>query len=136
MLSLHDTLIVSNVLQISILVACKLNLFSKEGMKCIACKGTGTKKDDEGSTALEQHLKTSVKLPDSFSGDIGDWPLWKVDARVSFGLSGLLPVIDDEFYAATHPTKNTIVCHFLCQSVVKGSTSRTFSCTKCLNNGH
>ena len=81
----------------------------------------------ENDDYWERYAKTSVKAPEAFSGAIGDWTPWKIGTRSIFGLIGLTRILDDREHALRHPVKNATVYHSLCQAVVKGTASSTFS---------
>ena len=93
-------------------------------------------KEDKSRTEvhLEKYGKVSIKLPNSFSEEISDLTAWKVGTRYSLELLGLTQVLDDQFYALKNKVKNTIVYHLLCQAVVKGTASSTFSRHKYLDD--
>ena len=84
----------------------------------------------------DRYAKTTVKAPDAFSGSIADWTSWKIGTRSIFGLMGLTQILDDREYALSHPIKNTTVYHLLCQAVVKGTASSTFSRAIFANDGN
>ena len=67
--SICDILIASNVLQVTLLVACKLNFFSKDNVQGL---GLGHKKidDDKEESMVEKHSKMPMKLPEPFSGNV------------------------------------------------------------------
>ena len=108
--TIYDFLIASNILQVTLLVVCKMNLFSKQKIQEVKHKKIDDEKEE---MVIERYNKMSVKPPEPFSGNVTDWPAWKVGTRSSFGLSGLLDVLDNEMCAATHPARNTMVYHFL-----------------------
>ena len=95
-----------------------------------------TKEINDNDDCKERHAKTAVKAPETFSGSIADWTPWKIGTRSIFGLMGLTQVLDDRDYALLHPVKNTTVCHLLCQAVVKGTASSTFSRAIFVNDGN
>ena len=45
-------------------------------------------------------------------------------------------ILDYREHALRHPVKNTVVCHLLCQYVVKGPASSAFSRVRFLNDGN
>ena len=92
--------------------------------------------DKKEEMVIERYNKISVKPLELFSRNVADWPAQKVDARSSFRLNGLLDVLDNKVCAATHPARNTIVCYFLNQSVVKECVSSTFSKAKYISDSH
>ena len=131
--TIHNFLIALSILQVTLLVAYKMNLFLKQKIQEVEHKKIGNEKEE---MVIEQYNKMPMKPPKQFSGNVTDWPAQKVGIRSSFGLSGLLDVLDNEMHAATHPARNTMVYHFLNQSVVKGCASSTFSKAKFINDGY
>ena len=102
-------------------------------MQEVECKKINDEKDE---IVIERYNKMPVKLPEPFSGNVADWLAWKVGIRSLFGLSDLLDVLDNEVCAATYLARNTMVYHFLNQSVVKECVLSTFSKAKYINNGY
>ena len=48
--------------------------------------------------STDRYTKASVLPPKPFSGHIKDWAAWKKSTRATFGLMGLLDVIDDSSF--------------------------------------
>ena len=95
------------------------------GHKWFACDEENKETNDD-DFCREMHAKTSVKVPEEFSGSIGDWSPWNIGTRSIFGLMGLTRILDDRGHALWHPVKITATCHFSCQAIVKGAASSTF----------
>ena len=127
MLSLYDLALTLTAAQVVALVGHKVynNVFSST-----------SKEESRTEVHLEKYGKASIKSPDPFSGEISDWTAWKVGTRSSLGLMGLTQVLDNRDYALKNTVKNTMVYHLLCQAVVKGTASSTFSRHNCLDDGN
>ena len=70
MLTIYDFLIASNILQVTLPVACKMNLFLKQKMQEVERKKINYEKDE---MVIERYNKKSVKPLELFSGNVTDW---------------------------------------------------------------
>ena len=73
-------------------------------------------------------LKRSiVRLLDNqvtqFSGNLLEWHSWKNKFRAAIGTAGLLRIIDEASYAASHPTDNETIFHILQAADADGNAS-------------
>ena len=95
-----------------------------------------SREENQAEEHLERHAKASVKSPEPFFGDIGDWTAWKIGTCSSLGLMSLTQALDDRNYDARHVVKNTMVYHMLFQAVVKGTASSTLTRASCLDDAN
>ena len=64
-----NILIALNILQVTLLVACKINLFSKQKIQEVECEKINDEKDE---IVIERYKKMLIKLPELFSRNITD----------------------------------------------------------------